>query len=151
MATIPGVTLVPVISHPESIVKFPERSPKTSNIPLVNSTASEVLPDAKWWQQFDDPVLNQLIERAAANNLDINVAVARLQQAQAGVTANQSRLLPTVSLGGGVSDSKSDLPAAVKQGKPDTKALQLSADLKWELDVFGSNRAAANAAASSKT
>ena len=121
--------------------------PKTSNIPLVNSAASEVLPDAKWWQQFDDPVLNQLIERAAANNLDINVAVARLQQAQAGVTANQSRLLPTVSLGGAVSDSKSDLPTAVKQGKPDTKALQLSADLKWELDVFGSNRAAANAAA----
>ena len=121
--------------------------PKTSNIPLVNSTASEVLPDAKWWRQFDDPVLNQLIERAAANNLDINVAVARLQQAQAGVGATQSRLLPSVSLGGGVSDSKSDLPAAVKQGKPDTKALQLSADLKWELDVFGSNRAAANAAA----
>jgi outer membrane protein, multidrug efflux system len=120
---------------------------KTSNIVLVQSTAPESMPDTKWWQQFDDPVLHQLIERTASNNMEINLAVTRLQQAQAGMNASHARLWPTVSIGGGLSDSKSDLPTAVKQGKPDTNARQLSADLKWELDVFGSNRAAANAAA----
>lgn len=110
----------------------------------TNQTAHAAV---QWWQQFNDPVLNDLIQRAALNNRDIHLALARLQEAQAGLTANRSRLLPTVSLDATASDQKSDLPAPIKQAQPDTRALQVSANLKWELDIFGSNRASTNAAA----
>ena len=33
---------------------------------------------AAWWKQFNDPTLDALIQRAAANNLDLRIAVARL-------------------------------------------------------------------------
>lgn len=126
-------------------------SSPSSQVALLGSTQSNnsqaAAPHALWWQQFNDPVLNELVLRAAQNNTDINLAVARLQEAQAGLRANQSRLWPTVSIEGAASEQKTDLPAVVKQAQPDTQALQLSANLKWELDLFGSNRASANAAA----
>ena len=36
---------------------------------------------AAWWKQFNDPTLDALIQRAAANNLDLRIAVARLHEA----------------------------------------------------------------------
>lgn len=102
--------------------------------------------DVAWWQQFGDPQLTGLVELAAANNQDVTLAVLRLRQAQAGLTVTQSRLLPSVAATGSVSKSDSDLPAAVKQGQPDTVARRASLNLNWDLDLFGANRAARDAA-----
>ena len=38
---------------------------------------------AAWWKQFNDPTLDALIQRAAANNLDLRIAVARLHESRA--------------------------------------------------------------------
>src|SRR6185503_14881077 len=39
--------------------------------------------DPRWWSQFDDSVLDQLIERALTANHDVRIAVARVEQARA--------------------------------------------------------------------
>ena len=109
------------------------------------TTASAQL-DAAWWQQFNDPQLTALVELAAQNNQDVTLAVLRLRQAQAGLTANQSRLLPSVAATGSLSQAETDLPAAVKQGQPDTTARRAALNLSWDLDLFGANRAARDAA-----
>lgn len=110
------------------------------------SAAESSQLDTAWWQQFGDPQLTQLVELAAQNNQDVTLAVLRLRQAQAGLQANQSRLLPSVAATGSLSESESDLPRAVKQGQPDTTARRAALNLNWELDLFGANRAARDAA-----
>src|SRR5690348_5479750 len=38
---------------------------------------------ARWWQSLDDPELNSLVERAIESNLDLKIAINRLQEARA--------------------------------------------------------------------
>src|SRR5689334_25111127 len=40
-----------------------------------------------WWRGFNDPVLDRLVDRALAQNLDLAQAAARVTQARAGVRA----------------------------------------------------------------
>ncbi|WP_260924477.1 TolC family protein [Novosphingobium sp. 9] len=51
----------------------------------------------RWWSRFDDPVLTQVVELAAANNLDLAQAVARLRQAREALKVSQGSLFPTLS------------------------------------------------------
>ena len=59
-----------------------------------------------WWELFQDPQLNPLVEKALAGNQNLQVAAARLQQAQAQLTIARSALFPAVELSGSASRSK---------------------------------------------
>lgn len=48
------------------------------------STATVI---SQWWRQLDDPVLNQLVDKALNQSLDLKIAYARLSQSQAQVAA----------------------------------------------------------------
>lgn len=113
---------------------------------FAGQASAEHQLDAAWWQQLGDAQLTTLVELAAQNNQDVTLAVLRLRQAQAGLGVSQSRLLPSVAATGSLSQSESDLPAAVKQGQPDTVARRAALNLSWDLDLFGANRAARDAA-----
>lgn len=102
--------------------------------------------DAATWRGFGDPALDSLIAQARSANVDVRIAIQRVRQARAGSTAAASRLLPTVTATASVSDQRSGLPAEVKRGSPDTRALRGSIDLGWEIDLFGAARAGADAA-----
>lgn len=103
--------------------------------------------DGRWWASFGDPLLVAWVDRALESNHDVAAAVQRVRVARAGLNVQASRLWPTVQLQGGASRSSSGLPEAVKQGKPDTRALRLGLDLAWEVDLAGGVRAARDAAA----
>lgn len=103
--------------------------------------------DARWWNTFGDATLTTLIERALRNNHDVAIALQRVQAARSGLTAQASRLYPTAGLQASASRSNTDLPEAVKQGQPDTRALRLGIDLTWEIDMAGGIRAGRDAAA----
>lgn len=109
------------------------------------ASAGEAL-DAASWRGFGDPVLERLLQRARSANLDVRIAAQRVRQARAGSAAAASRLQPTVAFTGSASDQRSGLPAEVKRGSPDTRALRGGLELGWELDLFGAARAAADAA-----
>ena len=66
---------------------FGTRKPSTQSLEASMPTAEPVDPD--WWRGFNDPVLTGLVRRAAAGNLDVQAATARLAQsrAQRGITA----------------------------------------------------------------
>src|SRR5664279_1549072 len=51
---------------------------------------------AKWWAQFDDPLLADLIDQAQRDNPGLNQALARIAQSRAGVAAARSALFPSV-------------------------------------------------------
>ena len=61
----------------------------------ISYEAAAGLTDTTWWQQFDDPVLDEMIETALLNNLNLRAAVARvdqfLGQLPGGIAASEER------------------------------------------------------------
>ena len=112
-----------------------------------------------WWRRFDDPVLGQLVEQAAAHNLDLAQAVARLRQAREQLVIARSGLYPT--LGGSASASRNEtlrggremevLPdgtvTTATKGGVNTYAVGL--DAAYQLDLFGGVRRAVESARAS--
>ena len=126
--------------------------PAPPDLKAIGPSFTQAGPDgsdalgAATWRGFGDPVLEGLIQQARAANLDVRIAQQRVRQARAGSTAAASRLLPTVTATGSVSDQRTGLPSEAERGLPDTQALRGAGDLGWGLDVFGASRAASDAA-----
>lgn len=54
------------------------RAPHAESPSIAQTNAD---PDPHWWKQFNDPMLDSLIERAVAGNLDLQAAVLRIVEA----------------------------------------------------------------------
>ena len=67
--------------------------------------AAEVA-NTKWWEQFGDPVLNELIETALRENRDVRIAAARVDQFVGALTATRSQLYPQIGYGADASRTR---------------------------------------------
>lgn len=94
----------------------------------------------QWWAQFDDPLLVRLIDAGQQASPTIAAAKARIEQARAARVAGGAALLPSLDASAAASRGRFDLFTPV--GTSASAALQAG----WELDVFGANRAGADAA-----
>jgi multidrug efflux system outer membrane protein len=93
-----------------------------------------------WWAQFDDPLLAHLIDAAETASPTIASAAARIADAQARRTAAGAALLPSLDATASAARSRQDLSLPIIA----SGAVGLQAS--WEIDVFGRNRAARDAA-----
>ena len=94
---------------------------------------------AAWWKQFNDPTLDALIQRAAANNLDLRMAVARLHESRALLSSAKSDQLPTVDTDLNYTRSREQDPGFTSQ-RTTVTTYQAGFDASWELDLFGGVR-----------
>lgn len=104
-------------------------------------------PDERWWRAFGDPELDELIARALATNLDVRIARSRVLEARAlrDVAAGGSR--PTVDATAGYARTRRSTNTAQGLLGPRSDDLyQVGFDARWELDLFGSNARAVEAA-----
>ena len=112
--------------------------------------ASNGEPEAAWWDSYGDPVLSDLVRRAAHENRDIKIAAERVRAARAGETISRSWLFPSIGVHGAGFDHRTGYGSDVKQVVPeaaDTKGWQGGVDVSWEIDIAGRLRAGAAAAA----
>lgn len=93
-----------------------------------------------WWQQWNDPLLIELIEAAQAANPTLATARSRIMQARAARVAAGAALLPTLDAQASALRGNSQPPL------PLSTTLQAGLQTAWEIDLFGGNRAAADAA-----
>jgi multidrug efflux system outer membrane protein len=100
---------------------------------------------AMWWKQFNDPTLDALIQRAAANNLDLRIAVARLHESRALLSDAKSDQLPTIDTGVNYGRSREQQPGFTTQ-RTTVTSYQAGFDASWELDLFGGVRRSVEAA-----
>ena len=63
--------------------------------------SATLMSDTAWWTQFNDPVLNQMIVEALANNNNIQVAIGNIYQAKAQLEKVKMSWVPTITMGGG--------------------------------------------------
>ena len=101
--------------------------------------AAEVA-NTKWWEQFGDPVLNELIETALRENRDVRIAAARVEQFLGALTSTRSQMFPQVGYGAGA-----DRTRASREGRPPipepldpySSLYQVSLGAAWQIDLFG--------------
>jgi multidrug efflux system outer membrane protein len=109
----------------------------------IASKPAEAQDRGTWWKAFHDPELDALVERAGAANTDIRQAAARLQQARAIARSVDADRYP--QLGVGVGAARQAGLNTVNGLKPATMT-SASADISYEVDLFGRLSKAANAA-----
>jgi outer membrane protein, multidrug efflux system len=94
MSLLAGCQLLgPMFSRPAD--SLPAQYPEGN---AVQSTAESQQALATWWTLFADTQLNTLVEKALANNTNIQVAVARIEEADAQAKEVGANILPTVTL-----------------------------------------------------
>ncbi|WP_394790894.1 efflux transporter outer membrane subunit [Rhodoferax sp.] len=104
--------------------------------------------DAEWWHGFQDPQLDRLVTQALEGSPNLKLAQARLRRAQAVADATHAADLPRVDAdieGQRQRYTENGLyPAPLAGGNYNSGTAQLTSS--WELDFFGKNRAALDAA-----
>ena len=104
-----------------------------------------------WWTVFGDPQLDELIERARKENLDLKVAISRVRESRAILAIARGEKLPLVNAGANASRTRLSDDGPLQQVAPaggfDSQNLfQLGVDAAWEIDVFGQVRRTIEAA-----
>lgn len=91
-----------------------------------------------WYRDFNDPVLNGLIEDGLRQSTDVKVAIERMRQARQNLRINGVKYFPTLDAGGSyyyLKDSR------IYTGEPlSTDYFQLGLDAAWEIDIWGGGR-----------
>jgi multidrug efflux system outer membrane protein len=110
---------------------------------IEGAAQAQSLADSPWWQVFDDPALQTLVREALASNLDLQLAVARVEEARARAGVAKSFLYPQVdgAVGYGVRQASN---TETQDGTPTDDTTHQSAaygfQLSWEIDLFGKLR-----------
>jgi multidrug efflux system outer membrane protein len=99
-------------------------------------------PLQNWWTVFDDPVLNQLINRARSGNLDLQTAASRVRAARARLAITSGARLPVLDGGAKAARTKQSDDGWLAQVAPDKgfdaqNLYELGLDASWEIDLFG--------------
>jgi multidrug efflux system outer membrane protein len=92
--------------------------------------------DARWWNQFEDPVLDSLMDRALAANNSIRIARARLAESRAVFDERKLDRVPTVPVDGSYQYSKEQIPGFGDQRQV-VNTFRSGFDAFWEVDLFG--------------
>ncbi|BDT68657.1 outer membrane protein OprM [Comamonadaceae bacterium OS-1] len=92
-----------------------------------------------WWKGFNDPVLDGLLQEAAANSQDLALATARIAEARATLDQNASNFYPTVDLNASATRRRaSENAASFNPGaNPYSNDRQLGLSASYELDFWG--------------
>jgi len=163
----PNTALSPSFSEAATRPATQPANPRLAAIPTPQQLQ-------RWWETFDDPELNHLVERSLNQNLDLQAAVQRIRQARAQLGIAGAILYPTVNSfgnyshsrrsehlgssggGGGSSSSGSGTTGTTGSGSSggfggggaglESDFYQVGFDSSWEIDVFGGERRGVEAA-----
>ena len=105
--------------------------------------------NTKWWEQFGDPVLNELIDTALRENRDVRIAAARVDQFIGALTSTRSQLYPQVGYGADATRARASRlgrPAIPEPADPYFTLYNASLGASWQLDLFGRVRRQTEAA-----
>lgn len=109
-------------------------------------------PVSDWWQRFNDPALNRLVDEALAQGPSVQLAVSRVREARALSYATIAQFLPQLLATGSGQYTRvveGDLPAATAEREQMTGAY--GAQISWELPLFAVGATASGARANAQS
>jgi multidrug efflux system outer membrane protein len=105
--------------------------------------------NTQWWEQFNDPVLNELINTALQENKDVKIAAAVIEEFMGRYGVVRAPLFPQVYAGGiaGRDRATEEGPAPLSPAVENpANNYQLFLNAGWEIDLWGKLRRATEAA-----
>jgi len=119
---------------------------------LTQDHAPAVAVADTWWTAFGDPRLDELVDRGLASNPNLATVRLRIERANAFADAAEAARLPRVDAGLDITrerySAQGAYPPVLSGSTKNTGSLLLSGS--WELDAFGRQRSALEAAVGSK-
>lgn len=121
--------------------------------PEMRETVAEVTsrlrqwPHDRWWEQFGNPELNQLMETALRDNPGLKAASARLREAQSLVRVEGARLLPFLEADASLTHERISQHGVFAALNPDVAGVRILLGIinplsfRYEFDFWGKNRA----------
>ena len=134
LALLAGCTVGPDYRSPQLAL------PTTWSAEPTDGLAREPIhaaTDTAWWQQFGDPILDELVDRALHQNLDLRGSLMRLVATRAQLGIATAGRLPTVDANGSYNYRKESRNTPFGAFIPRTDVHSLSFDAAWELDLWG--------------
>ncbi len=111
----------------------------------VSDQNAKDLANTAWWEQFNDPVLNDLIATALRENKDLLIATARIEEYAGRYGVTRAQLFPQVGLGADAGRQLGSVGGADLANRTyNTYDMLLSAS--WEIDLWGKIRRQSEAA-----
>jgi outer membrane protein, multidrug efflux system len=114
----------------------------------VEEKEAQDTANTAWWHQFDDPVLNGLIDEALKQNNDLRVATARVDEYVGRYWVGRSGLFPQIGANAFAGQQRATerggtpIPSTVKNP---VDSYQASFNGSWEIDIWGKLRRATEA------
>lgn len=143
----------PKLTMSREFSRWPSTRPATApgSKTAVATEAAPLTDLAHWWEAMHDPQLNSLLSRAVANNFDLQIAIARLQEARAQLAVFTGQSLPDLVLSGvggqgtGNNISRGGQVAGPLAAAVNTSGLRevtqvLGVDTVFQADIFGTLR-----------
>jgi outer membrane protein, multidrug efflux system len=114
----------------------------------VEERSAKGLIDSAWWEGFNDPDLNILIDTALKDNLDVRIAAARVEEYAGRYQATRAPIFPQAGIGAQGSRQRitENGPSPVYGMNPTYNTWNVGANANWELDIWGKLRRANEAA-----
>jgi len=132
LAGLGGCTVGP--DYQESVPIVPDRwQAGKGPAPGLKPVELEILKN--WWKSFGDARLDHLMDWALADNLDLKITMARIDQARAERRATRAELLPSVDVTAGAQRNDNPLPGLAPGIR--YNLFEVGFDALWEIDLFG--------------
>ena len=160
-----GCTMGPNFHRPETTPPPSWAGAASAPADLPSKPVARAYDGRLWWSVFKDPVLDGLVDEAMQQNLDLQTAALRIEEARAQRGSAASQGLPQVNgsgIGGRQRASKNGLASALTGGgsssagaggsaaapapSPYSDLFDAGFDATWELDLWGKVRRGVEAA-----
>ena len=132
LACLGGCTVGP--DYRESVPTVPDRW-QAGKDPAPGLISVELENLKTWWKSFGDAKLDRLMNRALADNLDLKITMARIDQARAERRATRAELFPRVDVTAGAQRNDNPLPGLAPGIR--YNLFEVGFDALWEIDLFG--------------
>jgi multidrug efflux system outer membrane protein len=135
--SLAGCSLAPTYERPE--VPIPAQW-------QVDIQTANDLANTTWWKQFQDPVLDELIQIALQENKDVQIAAARVEEFMGRYGVIRSEQFPQVGANADAARTRSSESGDVTLTENPVNTFQVNLGASFELDLWGKLRNATEAA-----
>ena len=105
-----------------------------------DSLAVDTLVNLKWWEIFNDPILDTLVITALKENKNVNIAIARIEEARATLGFTEADIYPRVDLQGEA--SRGTYAGGGVKLDSEANGFFIAPVVNWEIDFWGKFRRA---------
>lgn len=129
-------TVAPTVATLASATEYAPERPLPAEWRDTGAPEAPLPADDRWWQGFNDPLLDSLVSEAEAANYDLTVAAKRMDAARRQVDVARAAYYPQVDVSASYARTRTSGVSA--------SSYSLGADVSWEIDVFGKITAQVN-------